>query len=404
GRRRHVEAELFRRLHRAYTDALARGEAPAGSAPEGAEGDDDLSPTGERLAKVIPLFPRPEEDWEGDQGRDEIDEAELRRRLRRHPVIVEALERMWPRLLPEELVHDLLGAAPLLGSAGRGILSEAEIRLLHRRRSARLEDIPWTPADIALVDEAKVLVGTPRSQDSQDGPRTYGHIVVDEAQDLSPMQLRMLGRRSISGSMTVVGDVAQATGARAPSSWEAVVEHLTPRKAPLVAELSVNYRTPAEIMDVAARVLAAADPDLVPPQSVRNTGAEPRFVAAPSVEALAKVVAEEVAAEAAAVEGGTVAVVCPDRWADDLAARLADEGLEFGLPERDGLEQAVTLVPVGVVKGLEFDSVVVVEPAAIADGGPQGLRALYVSLTRATRRLAVIHAEPLPGPLRSLPV
>ena len=401
GRRRHVEAELFRRIHRAYTDTLARGDAGGnGSTGEGGfEGDEDLAPTGERLAKVIPLFPQPEEDWEADPGRDEIDEAELRRRLRRHPLVVEALDRMWPRLRPEELVHDLLGAAPLLASAGRGVLTEAEIRSLHRRRSARLEDIPWTGADIALVDEAKLLVGAPK-QDTQDWPRTYGHIVVDEAQDLSPMQLRMLGRRSISGSMTVVGDVAQATGARAPSGWEAVVEHLTPRKAPAVTELSVNYRTPAEIMDVAARVLSAADPDLVPPQPVRNTGTVPRFVAAPSPEALARTVAEEVAAELAAVEGGTVAIVCPDAWAEELSAQLSAAGLVFGLPERDGLEQAVTLVPVGVVKGLEFDSVVVVEPSAIAAGGPQGLRALYVALTRATRRLAVVHVEPLPAALR----
>ena len=405
GRRRHVEAELFRRIHRAYTDALALGgpgsgaENPAADGRPSGEDGEDLAPGG-RLAKVIPLFPPPVEEWEGDHGRDELDEPGLRRRLRNHPVIVEALDRMWPRLRPEELVHDLLGALPLLSSAGRGLLSDAEIRSLHRRRSSRLEDIPWTPADIALVDEVKLLVGAPRSQDNQDWPRTYGHIVVDEAQDLSPMQLRMLGRRSISGSMTVVGDVAQATGARAPSGWEEVVDHLTPRREPVVTELSVNYRTPAEIMEVAARVLADADPDLVPPVPVRSTGTEPRFVAVPAGAELAPVLAREVAIEAAAAEGGTVAIVCADSAAEDLATALAREGLEFGLPERDGLDQTITLVPVGVVKGLEFDSVVVVEPAAIAAGGLQGLRALYVSLTRATRRLAVIHAEPLPASLR----
>jgi DNA helicase IV len=393
-RRRHVESELFRRIHRAYTEALARG------ATLGAEvGEDDVTGPEEDLARVIPLFPARAEDWEVDPGADEMDEPELRRRLRRHPVIVEALERMWPRLLPEEFVHDLLGATALLASAGRGVLTESEIRSMHRRRSPRLEDIAWTAADVSLIDEAKLLVGAPRTRDNHQWPRTYGHIVVDEAQDLSPMQLRMLARRSISGSMTVVGDVAQATGARAPSGWDAVVEHLTPRRPATVTELSVNYRTPAEIMDVAARVLTAADPGLMPPQSVRGTGTEPRFVTAPTAESLAKVVAGEVDSEAAAVDGGTVAVVCPDSWADRLAATLADAGLEFGLPDRDGLEQTVTLIPVGVVKGLEFDSVVVVEPAAIAAEGPQGLRALYVALTRATRRLSIVHAEALPASL-----
>ncbi|MHB1446164.1 MAG: HelD family protein [Acidimicrobiales bacterium] len=398
-RRRYVESELFRRIHRAYLEAVGARELGAGGSG-GSGGEGEVPERDGGLARVMPLFPRPEEEWEADQGEEELDEAELRSRLRRHPVVVEALERMWPRLLPEELVHDLLGAPALLASAGKGVLSEEEVRLLYRRRSSRLEDIPWTAADIALVDEAKLLVGTTRPNDSTEWPRTYGHIVVDEAQDLSPMQLRMLARRSTAGSMTVVGDVAQATGALAPPGWEAVVEHLTPRKEPTVTELSVNYRTPAEIMDVAAGVLAAAAPGLVPPQSVRSTGSVPRFVAAPSAESLAKTVAEEARAELAAVEGGTVALVCPDAWLDRLTTGLEQAGLEFGLPERDGLDRPVTLVPVGVVKGLEFDSVIVIEPAAVIEGAAQGLRALYVALTRATRRLSVVHHRPLPDALR----
>jgi len=392
-RRRYVESELFRRIHRAYLEAVGTRDL----AGDGGEGEVPERDGG--LAKVIPLFPQPEEDWEVEHGEEELDEAELRSRLRRHPVIVEALERMWPRLLPEELVHDLLGAPALLTSAGKGVLSPEEVRRLYRRRSSRLEDIPWTAADIALVDEAKLLVGSPRPNDNTEWPRTYGHVVVDEAQDLSPMQLRMLARRSTAGSMTVVGDVAQATGALAPPGWEAVVEHLTPRREPTVTELSVNYRTPAEIMDVAAGVLAAAAPGLVPPQSVRSTGSVPRFVAAPSAEALAKTVAEEARSELAAVDGGTVALVCPDAWLDRLTTDLEQAGLEFGLPERDGLDRPITLVPVGVVKGLEFDSVIVIEPAAVIEEGPQGLRALYVALTRATRRLSVVHARPLPEAL-----
>lgn len=412
GRRRHgphnrrrsfVEVELFRRIHRAYL--AARGVGPAEAASTGSD-----APADPGLAPVIPLFPAPQEAWEADQGQDELDEDELRRRLRRHPVVVEALERMWPRLLAEELVHDLLGARPLLASAGRGILTDTEIAMLHRRRSHSLGDIPWTAADLALIDEAKVLVGPPRGVDPESWPRTYGHIVVDEAQDLSPMQLRMLARRSISGSMTVVGDVAQATSAQAPGGWEQVAAHLSPKRPATVTTLSVNYRTPAEIMEVATEVLRAADRDLVPPASVRSTGVSPRAVTvAPDARsgpgpspALARALASLAREELAAVDGGNVALICPDSWSERLASGLEDAGLDFGVPERDGLDQPVTLVPVGVVKGLEFDAVVVVEPAAVVEEAAQGLRALYVALTRPTRRLSVVSGRPLPHALQRL--
>ena len=145
------------------------------------------------------------------------------------PAFVEALDRIWPRLSAEELLHDLFGAPPLLADAAKGLLDSAEQRLLHRRRSTSLAEVPFTAADAALVDEARVILGPryPRRSGAtdaggttahapagpeDDGPRTYGHIVVDEAQDLSPMQLRMVGRRSLSGSVTVVGDIGQATG------------------------------------------------------------------------------------------------------------------------------------------------------------------------------------------------
>jgi DNA helicase IV len=397
-RRSHVEAELFRRIHRAYSDALASRPAPNGGEDPG-----EQDGAREHLAQVIPLFPAPPDEWEDDQGQGELDEAELRRRLRRHPLVVAALDRMWPRLRAEELVHDLFGSWPLLRSAGRNIVPDQELAWLRRPRSDSLAAIPWTAADLPLLDEAKVLVGPlrPESGAGAEGPRAYGHIVVDEAQDLSAMQLRMLARRSISGSMTVVGDVAQATGARAPSGWDQVARHLSPRRPPAVTSLSVNYRTPAEIMDVAVKVLAAADPDLASPTSVRSTGTHPAVVhvgPGEMVETLVRVARSE----AAAVEGGTVALVCAEAAADSLAQRLAEAGLELGVPERDGLDRPVTLVPVGVVKGLEFDSVVVVEPSEVAGQGPQGLRALYVALTRATRRLTLVHAQPLPEPLADL--
>ncbi|HEX6477056.1 MAG TPA: hypothetical protein VF005_07250, partial [Acidimicrobiales bacterium] len=144
----------------------------------------------------------------------ELEDDEFISEVRRVEPLAEALDRMWPRLRPEELLHDLYGAPPLLRLAGRRAgLDDAEIRALHRPRSSSLDEIPWSGADLPLIDEARVLLGpvTSGAGGGEDEPRSYGHIVVDEAQDLSPMQLRMVSRRSLSGSMTVVGDLAQAT-------------------------------------------------------------------------------------------------------------------------------------------------------------------------------------------------
>ena len=163
----------------------------------------------------------------------------------------------------------------------------------------------WTPADVALLDEARERLGPVRRR--RDELRTYGHIVVDEAQDLSPMQLRMLARRSLSGSMTLVGDLAQATGTWCPPRWDDVVRHLEPKQGWRLVGLSVNYRTPSEIMDVANRVLAVAVPGAQPPRSVRSTGATPEFVRCDPAARPACVV-EVTQAQLAA--GGTVAIVC----------------------------------------------------------------------------------------------
>jgi DNA helicase IV len=297
---------------------------------------------------------------------------------------------MWPVLLPEELVHDLFGARPLVELAAKGLLSDAERDALVRRRSTALEEIPWTAADVPLLDEADVLLG-PRKKRKGDEEhiRTFGHVVVDEAQDLTPMQLRMLTRRSLGGSMTVVGDIGQSTGPFAPADWGDVLAHLPNRKPSRQVELTVNYRTPSEIMEVAGRVLAAAAPHLVPPTSVRSAGFGPgvRTVAAhEDVGEVALAVAAELRREAQ----GTVAVICPPSLAGPLGAAKEDDV---------SLEDDVSIVPVGSVKGLEFDGVVVVEPGQIADESPQGLKALYVSLTRATKRLTIVHAEPLPAVL-----
>jgi DNA helicase IV len=299
----------------------------------------------------------------------------------------DALDRMWPVLLPEELVHDLFGARPLIELAAKGQLADHERAALSRPRSASLDDIPWTAADVPLLDEAYVLLGPRRRRaDGGDAIRTYGHVVVDEAQDLSPMQLRMLSRRSLGGSMTVVGDIGQATGPFSPSSWDDVLAHLPSRKPSRLVELTVNYRTPSEIMDVAGRVLAAAAPHLRPPTSVRSAGVGPAVVRVAAGDDVGDA-AVAVAAALVAETGGTVAVICPPSLAGPLGAAREDDV---------SLEAAVSIVPVGSVKGLEFDGVVVVEPALIADESPQGLRALYVALTRATKRLTIVSSGPLP--------
>jgi DNA helicase IV len=332
--------------------------------------------------------------------------AELGEALRRLPVVAEALDRMWPVLTPHALLRDLFGAPPLVELAGRGLLSPDEQRLLVRPRSESLETVAWTDADLALLDESRALLGSIRRQGGEEeAPRAYGHIVVDEAQDLSPMQWRMLGRRSLSSSMTIVGDIAQATGAWAPSSWADALEHLPTRRDSRVVELTVNYRTPSEIMELAGRVLDAAASGMTAPQSVRSTGVEPT-ISSTDPAALPGVVATVVAEESGVVtresaSGGTIGVICASSMVDSLAAALHQAKVDYGSLEAGALDDTVTLVTVGAVKGLEFDSVVVVEPARIVAESAQGLRALYVALTRATRRLTIVFAEALPPSLRS---
>jgi DNA helicase IV len=363
--------------------------------------------------------------------------------VRQRPVR-EALERMWPVLTPEDLVHDLLGSRALLRSAARKTLTDEEQELLRRRRSPRASEAPWTEADLALLDEAAVLLGPPPPRtrhgrrrgvdedrrfeaqrvmadlpamdpqmrrdvlrhleqgDVDEGPehldfrsRTYGHILADEAQDLSPMQLRMLARRCPGGSMTLVGDLGQASGPWAPARWDDVLAHLPVRRPPTHAELSVNYRTPSEVMDLAARVLAAATPGLAPPASVRDAGVDP-VITAVAPEGLVSTVAEVAAAELGEVGEGKVAVICPAGYLDRLRPGLPD------VPEGAGvLDVPIALLSVDQAKGLEFDAVVLVEPAAvIGEGSPAtGRRALYVAMTRTTTRLHIVHAQPLPPEL-----
>jgi DNA helicase IV len=431
-RRRFVEAHVLRALADDYRARLARGIERLG------ETDDDADGLLAELAADI----------DAEAGPSAEEQAELARRLRRTPQVAEALDRMWPRLSPHELLHDLLGARPLLAAAGQGILSTDAIRRLYRPRSTALDQVPWTVADTALIDEARTVLGPrrggarpnrPRANRADEGSaldagfwpqglaaspmptsgatlgpeddiRSFGHIVVDEVQDLSPMQLRMLARRSLSGSMTVVGDIAQATGPWAPESWDDVTRHLSPRRATRLVELTVSYRTPAEVIAVAAQVLAVAAPTITPPRPVRQSGFAPRIIAA-SRAGLSEAVAQATRQEVAAVTPGRVAVLGPAVMLPELARALSDAGLDPTDPRDprgDGLAAGLVLLPADETNGLEFDAVVVVEPALVAAVGDdvagerppvpttRGLRTLYVALTRPTRRLAVVHAEPLP--------
>jgi DNA helicase IV len=337
--------------------------------------------------------------WRGEP----VSAGEVRAAVRRHPDVWAALERMWPLLTPAQLLHDLFGSPALLRLAGSGVLRDEELAALHRPRSADVADVRWTAADVALLDDARDVLGPRPGKggkiDEADEIRTYGHIVIDEVQDLTPMQLKMAARRSLNGSLTVVGDLAQATGPLAPDRWEDVLAHLPQRQPARVVGLSVGYRIPAQIMELAERVMRAARPDLRSPTAVRVGDAAPAVMRAPSGSELGSTTAEAVLKMTADLASRNVAVVAPDALVEEISRALTAAGIDHGRATRTGLDDPVTVVPVSVVKGLELDGVVVVEPARIVRDEVQGMRALYVALTRPTQRLTVVHAEELPAPL-----
>ena len=326
----------------------------------------------------------------------------LRGQLDGNPEIREALAWMWPTLSPAQLLHDLYGSQTLIDSAARNFSAD-ERASLYRPWQEELDAtrVIWTVDDVPVLDEAREVLGPVSKRRGNDEFRTYGHLVVDEAQDLSPMQLRMLTRRSLNGSMTIVGDIAQSTGAWAHNSWDEILEHLPDRRPPRFAELTVGYRIPGPAMDLAARILIEAAPDLTPPVSVRKEGDHPRFVEAAAAEELMKTVVKAATEEAGHSGVGNVAVICPQSLYQGVVDAFDEAEIRIGRAPRDGLDRQITVVPVALVKGLEVDAAVVVEPALILAEEPQGARSLYVAATRATKRLTMVHAAALPSFLQA---
>jgi DNA helicase IV len=294
---------------------------------------------------------------------DEVEQA-----LKANGYLDKVLKAAWPALAPDRVVRSLLTVRATLAEAAEGILSPDEQKLLLRRGAG------WSDGDIPLLDEARALLA--------DAPRSYGHVIVDEAQDLTPMQLRMVARRAPSGSLTILGDVAQATGAVPYRSWDEVLPQLPRGDDADIEELRHAYRVPREIMDVALPLLETIAPDVAPPISYRTGSDPPRLRQVAEKHLLAEAYHE---AATLAVEDGLLAVIVPDELVDAVPSGDLWEGVPLLTPRQ--------------AKGLEFDHVVVVEPALIADG-EQGLRGLSVALTRPTKTLVVVHARPLPAELR----
>jgi DNA helicase IV len=321
-------------------------------------------------------------------GRLGADEPWFERELMSTEEFGSLLDALWPPVSPTALVRDLLTSSTQLERYSDGLFDGSERSLLLRTRQARASSTAWSVDDLALLDEATFLTGG-RS-------RTYGHIVVDEAQDLTPMQFRMIARRAPSGSVTILGDLAQATGPWSYGDWAEVREILASGSAqPRHAELTLGYRAPGRVLDFASRLLAAAAPGVRPTTSIRRGRTDPTIRAVPGDQLAGASLAE---AYALMADHALIAVIAPEELVPELV-RLARRHDEVGLLERDAMSRPVTIVPAPAVKGLEFDSVVVVEPAAIAATGPRGLRLLYVALTRPIQHLSVIHGQPLPAPL-----
>jgi DNA helicase IV len=320
------------------------------------------------------------------------------RKMGRHPEVRRFLDHAWPELTGELLVFSLLSDPSALAEAAEGVLTPEEQRtLLWRRPPRTVKAAKWSAADAVLIDEAAGLI---------DRRPSFGHVVVDEAQDLSPMQCRAIARRCEHGSVTVLGDLAQGTAPWAAGDWRVTLTHLGKPEAHLVP-LTTGFRVPREVVDWTNRLLPALAVDVPEAVSLRRDGWL-------SVTLVDDVDAATVAEVRAALEHeGSVGVIAADARSDRLVQALRAAGIDVvtdstSAPASDPTsgtasdpvdEARVTVMPATLAKGLEYDHVVVAEPAEIVEAEPRGLNRLYVVLTRAVSRLSVVHTRPLPPAL-----
>ncbi len=315
-----------------------------------------------------------------------FDEADLATDLSADAPSRKAIDGCWRSVGAVALVRSLLSQRSMLARAADGLLDAAEQELLLRPRAAA---DAWTAADLPLLDEAESLI--------KGGVRQFEHVVVDEAQDLSPMQLRMLARRARRHSMTVLGDLAQATGPASLGSWEETLEHLGQPTNAQTAQLTMGYRLPGAVLALANRLLARAAPGLTPSESVRPDGDPPDLH-----RVAAGALVDQVADHAVAMVGdlATVALIAMPARVDELRAALEARGVVLAEPGEVEPDRPVVVVPAPLAKGLEFDGVIVVEPAEIAHSGAHGVRLLFVALTRAVQHLAIAYTGELPPELQ----
>lgn len=297
-----------------------------------------------------------------------------------------ALERLWPNLSAARFLQELLGSKQSLLMAAGDDFTAGDVERLYRPAAANLGSEDWSDTDVALLDEAEWLI--------HGGQRGHRHIVVDEAQDLSPMQLRSLARRSNNGSFTLAGDIAQSTGPWARKEWDDILMALKQDNVEgSVRSLQYGYRVPKEVYAVAAPLLTLMAPGVPAPEIVRHAPAPPVLGWSPADGLLNRALQE---ARGYASQGCFVGVICPQGQLSEMADVTRSAGVSFGLVSEGGLGPSINLMTAEESKGLEFDAVVVVEPAEIAHESMHGLRHLYIALTRTTKYLSVVYHQALP--------
>ncbi|MEU6374569.1 UvrD-helicase domain-containing protein [Streptomyces sp. NPDC046909] len=319
----------------------------------------------------------------GEAPDDRVQDA-----VARNTAVKAAVKEIWPPVDPAKLVLRLLTDADFLAVHAEGILDEDEQKTILWAKPVRsVKSAKWSAADAVLIDEASDIVERTHS---------LGHVVLDEAQDLSPMQYRAVGRRCTTGSATVLGDLAQGTTPWATRSWDEALAHLG-KVDGVIEELTAGFRVPTDVITYASRLLPHIAPGLTPVASVREN---PGFFDLREIGGTEEVVAACV--ELLGNEGST-GLIAADARVAVLAEALDAAGIGYLDPGEETTEETrLTLVPASLAKGLEYDYVVLDEPQAVVDGEPDertGLRRLYVALTRAVSGLIVTHVAALPGQL-----